>query len=202
MSQDAEIVLTQKHRTGGERTLTLFKQRYLRVVRRRRAPPVRFTLDLLALAMDSERYRCLRWGWLVGAAFALLWVIIGAVLVFWPPGRDTRLAGAALVAGGALAVLLCVVRFVVSIEYRQVYATRYAGVPLIELWVNRPDSGFYQAFVQELERAIVNAHEQADDIGLNARKAGELRLLRRFARKGVIGEAVYEEAKALILAQD
>lgn len=203
MSQDAELVLTQKHRTGGERTLTLLQQRYLRIVRRRRGASVQFTVDILALASGSERYRRLRWSWVVGALLAALVGLVGLVLLAWHPAQSHAvLAGGVLTVLAAVAMGLCVARFVVSIEYRQAYATRYGGVPLVELWVNRPDAGFYRAFVQELERAIAGVDEKVGGMSTDALKAGELRLLRRLAQKGVVGEQVYEAAKAMILMQD
>ncbi len=205
MSQDAEIVLTQKHRVGGERTLTLFEQRYLRVQqRRRRGASLSYTLDLLALAPGSERDWRLRWGWLVAAALALLGAGIAALFALHPPAVGIPWLGLVLALVAVVLLLigvLCAYRFATSMEHRQLYATRYGGVPLVELWVNQPDKGFYQAFVQELERAVIASEARAGDMGEQALKAGELRLLRRMSGKGVIDEAAYETAKSLILMQ-
>lgn len=207
MSQDAEIVLTQKHRVGGERTLTLFEQRYLRVrQRRRRGASLSYTLDLLALAPGSERHWQLRWGWLVAAVLALLVAGIATLFALHPPAAAAGMPWLGLVLALVAVVLLlvgvlCAYRFATSMEHRQLYATRYGGVPLVELWVNQPDKGFYQAFVQELERAVISSEARVGDMGEQALKAGELRLLRRMSGKGVIDEAAYETAKSLILMQ-
>ena len=200
MQSTVNVQFSQRDRFKRQRAFEVFNEHYLRVHYKDAKQERRYTLNLLALAPVSERTTRLAWLWLAGALAAL--AATGGFLA----ALMSRLAGEGAVyflAGAALALIvtgLLGYQFVAHSERKQVFATRYGVVPLVEISVDRPDRATFHRFVEDLERRIDEATQRS---GLNdeALKAGEVRMLRRLTGKGILQQQDYERAKALIFGQ-
>lgn len=200
MSNDATFEFRQEDVLRRERRFELFKERYIRVHLARKRQDVDYTIDLLALAPGSERRLRLKWTWLVGAALALAVCAVATFLLFRHPSAQHALYLAPVLFLALAAAFGMAYQFFATSQRCLVFTSRYAGVPLLELLVNRPDAQRFKAFVQDLEIRIDLVGQRAL-LSDNELMAGEMRMLRRLASKGIIADRTYDHAKALLLAQ-
>ena len=200
MSHDASFEFRQEDVLRRERRFELFDEHFVRVTQTRKKQDVDYTIDLLALAPGSERTIHFNWKWLLGACLALAVCAAATYALFRHPSAQRVLYIAPLLLIGLAAALGAFYQFFATSQRCQVFASRYAGVPLIEVLVNRPDAARFKAFIQDLEIRI-ELIGQRSHLSENDLKAGEMRMLRRLAGRGVIADKAYDHAKALILQQ-
>ncbi|HKK05519.1 MAG TPA: hypothetical protein VKA50_06680 [Gammaproteobacteria bacterium] len=200
MNHDATFELRQEDVLRRERRFELFNDRYVRVFQARKKQDVEYTIDLLALAPGSERKIHFHWKWLSGACLALTICAAVTFALFREPSGERMLYLAPILLIALAACLGMFYQFFATSQRCQVFSSRFAGVPLVELLVNRPDAARFKAFVQDLEIRI-DLVSQKTHLTDNELKAGEMRMLRRLASRGVINDKAYNHAKSLILAQ-
>ena len=200
MNHDATFELRQEDVLGRERRFELFNDRYVRIFRARKKQDVEYTIDLLALAPGSERKIRFHWKWLSSAFAALAVCSLATFVLFRQPSGERILYIAPILLIGLAACLGAFYQFFATSQRCQVFSSRFAGVPLVELLVNRPDAARFKAFVQDLEIRIDLVSEKTH-LTEHELKAGEMRMLRRLASRGVINNKAYNHAKSLILAQ-
>lgn len=200
MNDDATFEFRQEDVLRRERRFELFNERYIRVHHPRKRQDLDYTIDLLALAPGSERHLRLSWKWLAGACGALTVCAVSTYLLFRDPSASRALYLAPVLFLTLAAALGMIYQFFATSQRCQIFASRYAGVPLLELLVNRPDPQRFKAFVQDLEIRI-DLVGQRTRLSDNDLRAGEMRMLRRLASKGIITNHAYDHAKTLLLAQ-
>jgi malic enzyme len=82
-------------------------------------------------------------------------------------------------------------------ERKYVFYTNYAGHPVVEILVDKPDRKGFDAFIEALRERIsqiaISHHISKDGL-----QAGELKMLRRLSEKNILTSGEYEKAKAKI----
>jgi len=200
MQNDASFEFRQEDVLGRERRFELFNEHYVRATQTRKKQDVEYTIDLLALAPGSDRAIHFNWKWLAGACLALAVCAAATYFLFRQPSAQRTLYIAPILLIGLAAALGSFYQFFATSQRCQVFSSRYGGVPLLEVLVNRPDPTRFKAFIQDLEIRI-ELIDQSSHLSEDNLKAGEMRMLRRLAARGVIPDKAYDHAKALILQQ-
>lgn len=185
--------LTQSGKFREQRRFEFVGMRRLRISDRSRRKSRSYVVDIIAMDPKSRSTIRVPWSWLkltaVGATAALAgWLVL-------EPG-GTALALVMTVSGGvSLAGLVMVIS---GTSRRQVFMSRHARMPLLELELNRPDPARFNSFIACLEQRIADAHEQRR-LEKDQYVAGEMRMLRRLTEAGVFDPAIYEQAKSRLL---
>lgn len=199
MGENTTFEFRQEDVLRRERRFELFDGRYIRVYQARKRQDIDYTIDLLALAPGSERHLRVNWKWLGGAGIAFAICALTTFILFRDPTAHRMLYLVPVLLISLAAALGMAYQFFATSQRCQIFASRYAGVPLLELLINRPDRQRFKAFIQDLEIRIDVVGQRAQ-LPEDALKAGEMRMLRRLASKGIITGPTYDHAKALILA--
>ncbi len=179
---------------GRRQKIRLLDDRALRIREKRNNRQREYSIDLLALAPNSQHRLALCRPWLLGSVLTLCIVVF---MFWWFPRYLPGKADGYLLLTLVLGSLLITGQLYLFWKYssRQlVYVSRHAGVPLLKLQVNQPSRNEFEQFVQHLERCIAKLGE---DFELPTQKqlSGELRMLRRLSNSQVIAHAQYAQAK-------
>jgi hypothetical protein len=184
------------HRIKGETGLALFDKHYLQVSEKKPGRSRTFRMELAVLnpeprhVVDNARH------WLAGAGVAGLSALYLLFLLIGAPAVGTAAAfAAAFVLSLAFALLYLFTR-----ERKWVLETRTALYPLVEIPYHKQDQEPARRFVETVQRAIErNVAEKG--YTHEALFAGEMRLLRRLAKKRVLSTNTYDRAKKQMLEQ-
>lgn len=193
-----EKILHQRGLFAGERQFEIRDNRYLYVEMQGVKNRTRYQLDLMALQPDSQRRFTIAWKWLLASLACLLLLILvlqGLPMLFnidlqaWALPLTLTLVG--------LAFLFLIVFF--SASYREYhYASRHSDLPLVRLLAGKPSRRQFRKFRQHLEQRVQELMENSH-LTPQQQRAGELRLLRRLSKCGVLGEDDYEQAKQQLM---
>jgi hypothetical protein len=188
------------NRFQGKHRFELFNDHYLSIRSKLGLRPVKYRLEVATLHPEAKRIERPAWFWLATTVLILAaCAFLGFTIVTRPEAVDLR------VAGGAIAVLLllagyCAAVFMRKSERLWVFETRAAHYPLISIPYDRKCSHAATVFVVQLEKAIKATTEQKgydkDDLF-----AGEMRMLRRLAKSGVLSDDMYDTAKKSMLGE-
>lgn len=185
-------------RYQGKHTLELFNGHYLSVESRRFKRRIKFRMELATLEPEPQKVVRYPWHWLaatllsLAAAGALLYLIIsGSPLIGLWSGL-----------GSTVLLLLLGAGFVAAFRYgserKWVFRTRAACFPLLNIPFDKAHSEEASDFVSRIQQAIEHNTDKKsysnDDLF-----AGEMRMLRRLSRTGVISDATYDAAKKQML---
>jgi len=197
-----QIVSNAKYRFSnrfqGEHRFELFNDHYLSVRSKLGLRPSEFKLEIATLRPEAIQIERPAWSWLLTSLFMLAAGGFLAFTIFATPEAVDP-----LVAGGAIAVLLllagyCGAVFLRKSERLWIFETRASHYPLINIPYDRTRRGEAAAFAKRLEQAIRETTEQKgynkDDLF-----AGEMRMLRRLAKSGVLSDDMYDTAKKNML---
>jgi hypothetical protein len=189
-----EKILQQRGLFAGQRRFEIRDNRYLFVEMQGVKNTLRYQLDLMALQPDSQRHFTIAWRWLLASAASILLLVLilqGIPLLFdvsleaWALPLTLGLVG--------LAFLFLILFFSASYrEYR--YTSRHCGFPLVRLLAGKPSRKQFRGFRKQLEQGV-RQRLQNSHLTPQQERAGELRLLRRLAKCGVLREEDYEQAK-------
>lgn len=186
------------NRFQGKHRFELFNDHYLSIRSKLGIRPVEYRLEIATLRPEARRIERPAWFWL--ATTVLIFVaccFLGFTIIAQPETVDLRIAS------GAIAVLTllagyCTAVFLRKSEQLWVFETRAAHYPLITIPYDRKCSDEATAFVVKLEKAIRATTEQKgynkDDLF-----AGEMRMLRRLVKSGVLSSDMYDTAKKNML---
>ncbi len=197
-----EITSNAKYRFSnrfqGEHRFELFNEHYLSVRSKLGLRPTEFKMEVATLQPEAKRVERPAWFWLASTILILgITAFIAITVITHPEAVDL------LIAGGAIAVLLllsgyCAAVFLRKSERIWVFETRAAHYPLINIPYSRHCRREAAEFVVRLEQAIRETTEQKrynkDDLF-----AGEMRMLRRLAKSGVLSDDMYDTAKKSML---
>lgn len=188
-------------RLKGESRLELFNDHYLSVDSRRLKKRRQYKLEVATLNPEAECIEDIAWHWLaaglltlgVGGYF-LYGVISGAVTAELTTVLSAAIVLPLVTAGFALAFLL-------GSERKWVFRTRAAKYPLVVVPYHKAESESAAAFVEQLKRAIEATTDKKgysrDDLF-----AGEMRMLRRLSKSGIISDDIYDSAKKHMLGSN
>ncbi|MDX2465506.1 MAG: hypothetical protein QNK31_13465 [Porticoccus sp.] len=156
----------------------------------------KYSIDLLALDDTSQSEMLLGWKWFVAGIASILLVV--AFITFLPMLDESMLYESAVIIVG-----LCVSGGSLYMAWNstsrwQVFYSRNASVPLVELAMNKPTKKDFSSFVRKVEGCIESA-QQSLVLSLNNQLAGEMRMLRRLREEGVVSTKVYTKAKMTLL---
>jgi hypothetical protein len=188
------------NRFQGSHRFELFNDHYLSIHSKLGMRPVEYRLEIATLRPEAMRVERLAWFWLVTTVLILAACsFLGFTIVSQPEMVDLRIAGGAI-AVLALLASYCSAVFLRKSERFWVFETRAAHYPLITIPYDRKCGDEATTFVVKLEKAIRATTEQKgynrDDLF-----AGEMRMLRRLAKSGVLSSDMYDTAKKSMLGE-
>ena len=121
-------------------------------------------------------------------------------LNFLPMPGESMLYLASVYAVGLGVAAGCFYKAWKGTSQKQVFHSRGANVPLIELAINNPSKKIFDDFVGKVEELIQSSREGLV-ISSNNQLAGEMKMLRRLSEDGVLSASVYKKAKDGLLKQ-
>jgi len=195
---DDFIEIHQKWAQGSGIKIQLKKQRELRVEKRSKRESTKYTIDLLALGDKSKQKVILGWQWFVAGLAAILLMIV--CLNFLPILEESTLYMAATYVLGLGVGAACFYMAVKGTSRRQIFFSRNANIPLVELAINNPSKSEFNSFVKIVEKYIGSSREGLN-ISMNNQLAGEMKMIRRLSEEGVVSPSVYKKAKAVLMQQ-
>jgi hypothetical protein len=176
----------------------LLNGRELHVEKKAKPHRTKYIIDLLALEEISQQKTIFGWKWLIAGLAAILSM---ALCLRFLPMLDESMLYMALVSIVGLAVGAgCFFKAYKGTSRKQIFHSRSANVPLIELAVNNPSKKVFNDFINKLEELIQSSREGLV-ISTNNQLAGEMKMLRRLSEEGILNASVYKKAKAGLLNQ-
>lgn len=185
-------------RYQGTYQLQLFNDYYLNYYSKRLNKKSQFKMEVATLNPEAKKLEGIPWHWLGGGIASLAGA---AYLVSF--GLDSAEGNAFWLAlGGAAALLLLCAGFLATfwhkLERKWVFETRSSRCPLVVIPFNKSNKKKAKEFVQQLQAAIeLTTHKKGysnEDLF-----AGEMRMLRRLSKAGVISDRIYNSAKKEML---
>ncbi len=181
-------------------SVEIFNGHYLNYQRRRFRRTISYSVDLATLSPEVGWEEDICWHWVLASAImfvpgiGFLIRLLGELNV--RTFAELGLAVFVFLLLGSLALLM----FYIKSHRKFVIRTRYAEFPLIEIqYLRHRDGERLKAFV-ELLQARIRATVAERGLSEGELKAGEVRMLRRMARKQVISDYYYESAKSHIFS--
>lgn len=191
-------LLTQRGLFADERTFELKEGRYLFVDTKKLKRNTAYQLDILALKPKSKFRINLAWPWLVAAVVVVL--VSYFSLEMLPKLFDINLENYSfpITLGTASLAFIFVILFFVTSCRERVFVASNTNFPLVRLLVGKPNQKAYHNFLRHLEKRIqvLSKHIQLNN---QQQLAGELRMVRRLSKIGVISERDYNRFKTRLM---
>ena len=193
---DDLIEIHQEWAQGSGIKIQLKKQRELRVEKHSKRGSTKYTIDLLALGDKSKQKVILGWQWFVAGLAAIFLMI--ACLNFLPILEESTLYQAATYVLGLGLGAACFFMAVKGTSRKQIFFSRKANIPLVELVINNPSKNEFNSFIKLVEKCIGSSREGLN-ISMNNQLAGEMKMIRRLSEEGVVSPSVYKKAKDVLM---
>lgn len=188
-------------RLKGESRLELFNTHYLSAYTRRMKKRREFKIEVATLDPEAQKIEDLAWHWLVAGTLSLAAAIYLVYYLLTSSGPNNTLV---LLGGVGILILLSAgfaVAFWLGSERKWVFRTRAAQYPLVTIPFHKSNRKEASDFVERLQQAILTTSDKKgyskDDLF-----AGEMRMLRRLAKSGVISDTIYDSAKKHMLGKN
>lgn len=193
-------LLTQRGLFSDKRRFEIKDGRYLFVETNKLKKNTAYQLDLIALEPKSKFRINIAWRWLLAAAVVILTSY--TALEILPQHIDVNLQNYAfpiMLSSASLAVIFLIL-FVVTTCRERVFVASNTNFPLVRLLIGKPNRKAYQTFLRHLENRIraLSKHLQLNN---QQRRAGELRMIRRLSKIGVLSEKEYKRFKSRLMKQ-
>jgi hypothetical protein len=195
---DDFIEINQEWGKGAGIKVNLQKGRELHVEKICRGHNTKYIIDLLALEDASKKKTILGWKWFVAGLAAIF--LMFACLHFLPMIKESTFYLAATYIVGLGLGLGCFFMAYKGTSRKQIFHSRNANVPLVELAINNPSKNEFSAFIKIVEKFIQSSREGLN-MSMNNQLAGEMKMLRRLSEEGVLNASIYKKAKAGLLKQ-
>ena len=195
---DGLIEIHQQWAPGFGVKIQLLNGRELHVEKKTKPHRTKYIIDLLALEDTSKQKTILGWKWFVAGLASILSMVL--CLTFLPVLNESMINLAATYIAGLGVGASCFYMAYKGTSRKQIFFSRKANVPLIELATNNPSKKEFSAFINKLEECIGSSREGLR-ISIKNQLAGEMKMLRRLSEEGVVSESVYKKAKAGLLKQ-
>jgi len=193
---DDNIEIHQEWAQGSGIKILLKKQRELRIEKQNKRGSKKYTIDLLALGDKSKQKIILGWQWFVAGLAAILSMI--ACLYFLPILDESTFYLAATYVLGLGIAAACFLMAAKGTSRKQIFFSRNANIPLVELIINNPSKNEFNSFVRLVEKCIGSSREGLN-ISKNNQLAGEMKMIRRLSEEGVVSPSIYKKAKAVLM---
>lgn len=187
-------------RVKGETKLELFNDHYLRVLSCRMKQKRDFKLEVATLNPEAKKIEDMAWHWLVASVLAFGAAIYFVYYLIASADAQDVITLLGSTAGLLLASAGFALAFWISSERKWVFETRAAQYPLVTIPFrknNRKEAGEFAELLQQAISATTDKKGYSrDDLF-----AGEMRMLRRLAKSGVISDSLYDSAKKHMLGK-
>lgn len=194
-----EVVLKQRNSLGFDIQIKLLDGRELQVVSKGKKIKHAYSVDILSLQDKSKKTFFIAWKWLIaGISFFLFTLLMLKVLPAYLGDNKNLYLGIILLAG-VLGGILCFVQFWKHTSKKQIFHSRNAHIPIIELNAGKPSKESFSAFVNAIEQRIKKFRDHMN-IAEDKQLIGEVKMLRRLSDDGVISKKDYETAKAKLFS--
>lgn len=194
MNTQQVITLQQKDRFGREYEFALHEGRELAISCKDKRVKLSYNIDLVALSPDTRRRFVWGWKWLIATIITI--VLLGLLLLIVPylvEQQSDAIRGVLFLSGLILVVSFLLLFF--KHTYRQLsFYSRHAHIPLVNMFMGKPDKTRHKKFVQYLQQRINKLQEHLD-LDIDKQLAGEMKMLRRLTEQGAITEQQYNQAK-------
>jgi hypothetical protein len=198
MNKPNRTAYSFSHRIKGETGLELFDKYYLQVRDRKFGRSRKFKLELAILNPEPVHVQNSALHWLAAACIAGLSALYILFLLISTPDFSNLLSTLAAFAAAILLSLIFTALFLFTSERKWVLKTRTALYPLVEIPYHKNDKEPALRFVKNLQTAI--EHNIAEKGYTHETLfAGEMRMLRRLAKKRVLSIGTYDRAKKQML---
>ena len=196
MAEDVREI-AQDNGNGNCLSAMLIKERELRIENKGIRKTLNFCIDIVALKGESKRKITLGWQWIVAGLVALLTsFIIPTILSDFFADSLTKPLVYAL---GAIIAIGCFYMAWKATSVKQIFYSRNAEVPLVELHAGKPSKAEISTFVSKVEECIRTV-QQKMNLSHKRQLAGEMKMLRRLSEEGVISASEYKKAQAILLS--
>ncbi len=194
-----EFILKQQNSPGFDIQIKLVNGRELQVISNGKKINHAYSIDILSLQDKSKKSFFIAWKWLLaGVSFFLFTLLMLKVLPSYLVENKNFYLGIILFAG-MLGGVLCFVQFWKYTSKKQIFHSRNAHVPIIELNAGKPSKEIFSAFIDAVEQRIKKIRDHID-LAEDKQLIGEMKMLRRLSDDGVISEKDYETAKAKLIS--
>lgn len=194
-----EVILRQRNSLGFDIQIKLLDGRELQVVSKGKKAKQTYSVDILSLQDKSKKMFFIAWKWLfAGVSFFLFTLLMLKVLPPYLSGNKNLYLGIILFAG-ILGGVLCFFQFWKHTSKKQIFYSRNAHIPIIELKVGKPSKEKFSAFINALEQRIKKFRAHMD-LAEDKQLVGEMKMLRRLSDDGVISKKNYEAAKTKLFS--
>ncbi len=201
MTSEDQNHYTYHHRYKGDINLSLFDKYYLHVKEKKLKKTREFKMELATLDPEAIHVKGGAHHWLGAALIAGIadaYLIYDAMISAGNEGFDPFTV-LLLISTATLFTTLFAVLYLSSLQRKWVLETRASRYPLIEIPYQRQDKESANAFVEQLKLAILR-NVQDKEYTKDALFAGEMRMLRRLAKKKILSDESYNKAKQQMLA--
>ena len=190
-----DVSLKQRNSLGYDLQIKLVDGRELQVVSKEHKTKHTYSVDILSLQDKSKKVIFIAWKWLViSVGFFLFTLFMLKILPHYLNDNKNLYLGIILFFG-VVAGLLGLVQFWKHSSRKQIFYSRNANIPIIELSLGKPTKNSFSHFVNTVEQRIKKIRIHMD-IAEDKQLIGEMKMLRRLSDEGVINNKLYEAAKA------
>lgn len=191
------IEIVQDAGKGKKISATLLKERELNVRDATKRNTIKYSIDIVALNAESQRITTWGWRWFVVGMVVILVTILADFLL---PVLSENIFYKILVSSVGVGIGIgCFFLAWKTTSVKQVFFSRNANVPLVELFVSQPSKNEFNNFVEKMQHCIQDVQQQMD-LSLQNQLAGEMKMLRRLSEAGVLSAMVYKTAKDDLLS--
>ena len=192
---ESDVSLKQRNSFGFDLQIKLVDGRELQVASKQRKVKRTYSVDILSLQDKSKKVIFIAWKWLIiSIGFFLFTILMLKILPSYLNDNKNLYLGIILFLG-VLASLLGLVQFWKHSSKKQIFYSRNANIPIIELSVGKPTKNSFSNFVNTVEQRIKKFRSHMN-IAEDKQLVGEMKMLRRLSDDGVISNKLYEAAKA------
>lgn len=197
MAEDV-IEINQEWARGIGVQIRLLNGRELRVEKKEKRNNIKYTIDLLALEDVSKQKVIFGWKWFIAGIVSILLMLL--CIKFLPVLGESALFSGVVYFLGIGAAVGCFFMAWKGTSRKQIFHTRNASVPIVELAINKPSKSDFSKFIAKVERCIKDSRA-GKKISTNNQLAGEMKMLRRLSEDGVVSIPVYKKARSGLLGK-
>ena len=191
-------LLTQRGFLSGERRFVIKDGRYLFVEINKLKKNTTYQIDLVALEPKSKIRINIAWSWLLAAAVVILTSYTALELL--PQYIDINLKNYAfpIRLGSASLAVISLILFILTSCRERVFVASNTNLPLVRLLIGKPNRKAYRAFLNHMENRILVLSKHLQ-LNTQQQLAGELRMIRRLSKLGVVSEKKYNRFKSRLM---
>ncbi len=194
MSNKVDATLQQQGQLGQYREFQIISGKELRVILGTPKKQRTYMVHLLALADKSRIGFHIAWRWFYVLVASLCGMLIYSVVDSFVEISPDYI-GFIVIAIFSLSALLALVMIGLNFSRKRTFYSRHSRVPLFDIIIGRPNQRAYKTFLDSLNGFIASTRTFWN-LKLDQQIAGEVRMLRRLAKEGVISQRQYDRAKA------